>query len=83
VKDSELSLLFHETGEKKLSQVLSEKTPSSLLLIVGPEGGISESELEDFKVAGAIEVSMGKKVFRSAHAGAAALAAVQTGLRVW
>ncbi|MGA0112968.1 MAG: 16S rRNA (uracil(1498)-N(3))-methyltransferase [Candidatus Nanopelagicaceae bacterium] len=83
VKDSELSLIFHETGEKKLSQVLSEKSPSSLLLIIGPEGGISETELEAFKLAGAIEVSMGKPVFRSAHAGAAALAAVQTGLKVW
>jgi 16S rRNA (uracil1498-N3)-methyltransferase len=83
VKDSDLSLVFHETGKKKLSHVLSEKNPSSLLLIIGPEGGISEPELEAFKVAGAIEVSMGKPVFRSAHAGAAALAAVQTGLRVW
>jgi 16S rRNA (uracil1498-N3)-methyltransferase len=83
VKDFELSLIFHESGEKKLSQVLVEKSPSSLLLIIGPEGGISEPELEAFKMAGAIEVSMGKPVFRSAHAGAAALAAVQTGLRIW
>jgi 16S rRNA (uracil1498-N3)-methyltransferase len=52
-------------------------------MIIGPEGGISETELSAFKTSGAIEVTMGQPVFRSAHAGAAALAAVQTGLRIW
>jgi 16S rRNA (uracil1498-N3)-methyltransferase len=79
----DISLIFHETGEKKLSQVLQDESPSSLLMIIGPEGGISETELSAFKAAGATEVTMGQPVFRSAHAGAAALAAVQTGLRIW
>ncbi|MBU3692041.1 MAG: 16S rRNA (uracil(1498)-N(3))-methyltransferase [Candidatus Nanopelagicaceae bacterium] len=78
-----ISLIFHESGERKLSQVLQDKSPSSLLMIIGPEGGISETELSAFKASGAIEVAMGQPVFRSAHAGAAALAAVQTGLRIW
>jgi len=79
----DISLVFHESGEKKLSQVLHDKSTSSLLMIIGPEGGISETELTAFKASGAIEVTMGQPVFRSAHAGAAALAAVQTGLRIW
>ncbi len=79
----DISLIFHESGEKRLSQVLQDKSPSSLLMIIGPEGGISETELSAFKTSGAIEVTMGQPVFRSAHAGAAALAAVQTGLRIW
>ncbi|MEY3254296.1 MAG: hypothetical protein RJA01_302 [Actinomycetota bacterium] len=79
----DLSLIFHESGEKKLSQALQDKSPTSVLIVIGPEGGISESEGQLLKAAGATEVTMGKPVFRSAHAGAAALAAVQTGLRIW
>jgi 16S rRNA (uracil1498-N3)-methyltransferase len=85
--DFDLTLLFHESDGGKLSDLLSkaqgEKNPSRVLLIIGPEGGISDEEAGAFLAHGARPVAMGLPIFRSAHAGAAALAAVQTGLGIW
>ena len=79
-------LVFHESETQPLSHVLekiSTKNIFRLALIIGPEGGISERELAEFLAGGAIAVRMGEPIFRAAHAGVAALAAVQTGLRLW
>lgn len=45
----------------------------TIQLIVGPEGGISESELEGFEQAGAIRVHLGTGILRTSTAGVAAL----------
>lgn len=79
----DLTLLFEESATNKISSVLSNSEAKSVLIIVGPEGGVTPDEAEAFRAAGAISVVMGPAVFRSAHAGAAALAAVQTGLKIW
>ena len=79
----DLVLLFHEGSREKLSTVLQGKLSKSVLIIIGPEGGVTEEESEKIVAAGATIVSMGRPIFRSAHAGAAALAAVQTGLGIW
>ena len=85
--DFDLVLLFHESDGAKLSSTLnsklSEKTVRSALIIIGPEGGITDEEVNSFLAAGALSVNMGEPIFRSAHAGAAALAAVQTALGIW
>lgn len=83
IEDAELSLVFHESAEQKISEVLHVKPPKELIVIIGPEGGISDDEAALFASAGAQVVSMGTPVFRSAHAGVAALAAIQTGLEIW
>lgn len=79
----DLILIFQEGAKSKLSSVLENKSPKSILMIIGPEGGITDDESELLNSAGAISVVMGKPVFRSAHAGAAALAGVQTALGIW
>jgi 16S rRNA (uracil1498-N3)-methyltransferase len=43
-------------------------------LVVGPEGGISEHELELFESAGALRVHLGEGILRTSTAGMAALA---------
>lgn len=48
----------------------------SIGLIVGPEGGISEQELERFVAAGARPLKLGHEVMRASTAGPAALAAL-------
>ena len=83
VRKFDLALMFHESATNKLSQVLKGKDLKSVLIIIGPEGGLTEDESKAFQECGAIAVVMGDPVFRSAHAGAAALAAVQTGLEIW
>jgi 16S rRNA (uracil1498-N3)-methyltransferase len=78
-----LVLLFHEGSQEKLSSLLRDQHPKRVLIIIGPEGGVTDEETEKFVTAGAKIASMGRPIFRSAHAGAAALAAVQTGLGIW
>jgi len=48
-----------------------------LALVVGPEGGISEEELEMFEQAGATRVHLGESILRTSTAGVAAIAAIQ------
>ena len=47
-----------------------------LLLIIGPEGGISESELAKAREAGAIPVSLGSRILRAETAGLVAMSAI-------
>lgn len=83
IQDSELTFVFHESSSSQLSENLDLAPPKDVTLIIGPEGGITEDEYAGFLSAGALGVKLGRPVFRSAHAGVAALAAVQTGLKIW
>lgn len=49
---------------------------TDLLLIIGPEGGISPSELDLAREAGAIPVSLGKRILRAETAGLVAMSAI-------
>lgn len=53
-----------------------EKGITDLLLIIGPEGGISEQELEMAKNAGAMAVSLGRRILRAETAGLVAISAI-------
>lgn len=83
IEDSEFTLLLHETGGARFSEVVHGKAPREINLIIGPEGGITEDEAELLTRAGAQRVALGTPVFRSAHAGVAALAAVQSRFGIW
>ena len=47
-----------------------------LLLIIGPEGGISEAELAKAREAGAVPVSLGRRILRAETAGLVAMSAI-------
>lgn len=55
----------------------------SLLLVVGPEGGISPEELARVEAAGGQSVRLGSEVLRTSTAGPAALAALAVLLGRW
>ena len=55
----------------------------SIALIVGPEGGMSEAELEAFAKAGFRSVRMGSGVLRTSTAGMAAVSFLQAKLGEW
>lgn len=61
--------LRHEIGSALSSvELQSEKQPNrraKLLLIVGPEGGFSEREVEAAEAAGCRSVSLGKRILRT------------------
>lgn len=54
-----------------------------ILLVVGPEGGITSEELSRFAAAGASIVSMGKRILRTSTAGPAAIAVLNGILQRW
>lgn len=83
INTCKVTFLFHEAGGVPISQSISGSAPSEVILIIGPEGGINPDEAEAFSRAGALTVAMGEPILRSAHAGLAALAAVQTGYGIW
>lgn len=59
-----------------LQNLKAENGLGQLLVIIGPEGGISERELELAKSAGTIPVSLGRRILRVETAGLAAVVAV-------
>ena len=78
-------LVLHESATTKLSAVVSSKMNEldEIIIVIGPEGGICGSELALFEEGGGLVVKMGEPVFRSAHAGAAALSAISALLGRW
>jgi 16S rRNA (uracil1498-N3)-methyltransferase len=76
-------IVFHEGAFTKFSELVIPNSQKSLYLVIGPEGGISEQELISFQNNGSKVVRLGETVLRSAHAGFAALSAVQTKLGRW
>ena len=82
IPNYDLAILFHEGASQKLTDVVKPGA-KKVLLIVGPEGGITDEELALFKSAGAQVALMGRPIFRSAHAGMAALSGVNAALKIW
>lgn len=82
IAKADLALVFHESASMKLSQVVVP-TAKKVVVIIGPEGGLTDGEIERFAAAGAKVALMGRPILRSAHAGLAALAALNTALSVW
>ena len=76
-------IVFHEEASTKFSDLTIPNSQSSVYLVIGPEGGVSEQELLSFQNNGSKVVRLGDTVLRSAHAGFAALSAVQTKLDRW
>lgn len=65
---ADCAIVLHESGEEPIGRI-TIPSKGEVLLVVGPEGGIDESELELFRAAGAHIAVLGPTVLRSAHAG--------------
>jgi len=74
-------LVLEPTADAPLSAVSADER--DLIIVVGPEGGLSATELEDLQAGGAQLVRLGTTVLRTSSAGPAALAVVNTILRRW
>lgn len=68
-------LVLHESATAPLPSVPLPVT-GELLLVVGPEGGITEAELATLAAVGGRSVRLGAEVLRSSSAGAVALGAI-------
>lgn len=69
------ALVLHESAEAVLS-VADLPADGEVLLVVGPEGGVSDEELAALTAAGARPVRLGPEVLRASTAAAVALGAI-------
>lgn len=77
-----LALVLHEEAEEPLSAVPVAGV-DEIVLVVGPEGGISPQELEAFGEAGARAVRLGPSVLRTSTAGVAAVSVLMARTGRW
>lgn len=77
------TLVLHESAQTSMREldVAELREQDRLLLVVGPEGGISDRELQALMRQGAQVVRLGSSVLRSSTAGPAALAVLSCQLR--
>jgi 16S rRNA (uracil1498-N3)-methyltransferase len=83
VQEADLAILLEESATKSLTDVLPSQQFESgrrqqlahaeIVLIVGPEGGFSAAEREQFHEAGAMSARMGPDVLRASTAATVAL----------
>jgi 16S rRNA (uracil1498-N3)-methyltransferase len=73
--DGTTTLVLHESATVKLTE-LPVAQQGSLLLVVGPEGGIADDEISALSDAGAAAVRLGPTVLRTSTAAAVALGAL-------
>ncbi|MEU4015573.1 16S rRNA (uracil(1498)-N(3))-methyltransferase [Microbacterium sp. NPDC028030] len=78
---SQRVLLLDPTASARLSEIAPDGR--DLVLVVGPEGGISEEELDRLAAAGAERVRLGDTVLRTSTAGPAAIAVLAVALGRW
>ncbi|GHC96831.1 ribosomal RNA small subunit methyltransferase E [Nocardiopsis terrae] len=82
---ADLAVVLHEEGARRLSDLpLPEAADGAgIVLVVGPEGGISDAELAAFDEAGAVRSLLGPSVLRTSTAGVAALSVLQARTGRW
>ncbi len=82
VAEADLAVVLHEAASQPLSAI---EVPAAgrIVLLVGPEGGLSEEEVTAFAAAGARSARLGSEVLRTSTAGVAAAAALLTRTPRW
>lgn len=86
--EGDLVLVCHESATTALSKTLGQvksglQQSRRVVVIIGPEGGISDEELTDLEGAGAKTVRLGDTVMRTSTAGPVALVATNLSLNRW
>ncbi len=83
--EADIALILHEEATTSLSRVdlPAPGSDTTIVLVVGPEGGIAPAEIEAFAQAGGVPVQLGPSVLRTSTAGVAALAVVSARTGRW
>jgi 16S rRNA (uracil1498-N3)-methyltransferase len=82
VSKADLAVVLHESSPVSLA-TLPAPDRGSVVVVVGPEGGLTEEELAAFAAAGAHAVHLGAEVLRTSTAGVAAVSALLAGTPRW
>jgi len=79
VASADVALILDSSGTR-----ISDRRPhGNVVVIVGPEGGVSAEEIRDLTAAGAGLVRLGPEILRSSTAGTVALAAILAASDRW
>ncbi|MBT5856114.1 16S rRNA (uracil(1498)-N(3))-methyltransferase [bacterium] len=77
IKSADLKLVPWEDEPTLLKGILSsQKKPESIVILIGPEGGLSAKEVTTLTDNGFHSVSLGKTILRTEHAGLVTVAQV-------
>ncbi|HEU5038729.1 MAG TPA: 16S rRNA (uracil(1498)-N(3))-methyltransferase [Nocardioides sp.] len=82
VAAADLAVVLHEEATAPLA-ALDVPVTGRVVVVVGPEGGLSEDEVATFVTAGAVSVRLGAEVLRTSTAGLAAVAALLSRTARW
>lgn len=74
---TELLVCLWEEARQALAEVLPPDRVSSAALVVGPEGGLDEAEVETLRRGGAAVAGLGPRILRTETAGPVGLALLQ------
>lgn len=81
--EADLAVVLHEDATERLSRLPLPDSVTEVVLVVGPEGGVSEAELAAFDEVGAVRALLGDSVLRTSTAGVAALSLLQARTGRW
>lgn len=74
-------LVLNPTAQNRLSQLSDEQakqlTAEPIYLLIGPEGGLSDAEVEQAEQSGFLPIQLGPRVLRTETAGLVVLSALQ------
>lgn len=82
VSAADLAVVLQEAASAPLASVAVPGT-GRIVVVVGPEGGLSDEEVSAFIEAGAVAVRLGSEVLRTSTAGVAAVAALLSRTPRW
>ena len=77
-----VAVVLHEESDRPLAGLTIPKT-GEVVLVVGPEGGITPDEVAEFEAAGAVVCRLGPTVVRTSTAGTVAAAMVMANSGRW
>lgn len=80
--EASAAFVLHEEATERLATAALPDS-GEVVLVVGPEGGISDAEVTAFRDAGAVPVRLGSAVLRTSTAGVAALSVLSARLNRW
>jgi 16S rRNA (uracil1498-N3)-methyltransferase len=76
----DLKIVFYENESATLKSLMAPNppaTPRKILLILGPEGGFSDQEIENARAAGCVVAGLGSRILRAETAAIAACTLTQ------
>ncbi|WGY03937.1 16S rRNA (uracil(1498)-N(3))-methyltransferase [Nocardioides sp. QY071] len=82
IGSADVAVVLHEDATEPLG-ALALPADGDLVVVVGPEGGLTEAEVGRFVAQGAVAVRLGAEVLRTSTAGVAAVAALLSRTRRW